>query len=372
MRPLKDHGTKWLAAPVMISSLLLAACQGSSETAPTPQEITPRPVKLHTLSSSDSTNERLFPAQVQANRQTELSFRISGQLEELTVLPGETVKQGQLLARLDSRDLKNELALREANYRFAANEQKRIAALFERKLVSQSALDQSNNNYKTTLSLYNIAKQQLEHSTLRAPFNARIASKEVENFQYIQPQQTILSLQASDTLDIRIEIPEKLLAELGSGGLNYDYQPKVFFKTQPNKAYPLSYKQHNTQADSATQSYELIYSLPAPDNTTLYPGMSATVQLNISTLAGRSANSDGFIIPLSAVLKDDGKGLYQVWRYSETNNTVEAVAVKLGRVSESGILVHGNLSTDEQLVAAGLNKLKPGMKVKPLSYERGI
>ncbi|MDG4870925.1 hypothetical protein P8631_23270, partial [Guyparkeria sp. 1SP6A2] len=72
------------------------------------------------------------------------------------------------------------------------------------------------------------------------------------------------------------------------------------------------FKEYSTQVTPGTQAYEVVFSLPQPDNVQLLPGMSAEL-----TLATLNESPQGFtaIVPISAVDKHDQTGEVTVWRY---------------------------------------------------------
>ncbi len=79
----------------------LSACGGGEPPVPPPSS---RPVKLFTVEGGRSDMIRSFPGRVDASRRAELSFRVSGQLQEILVKEGDLVEAGQVLARLDPAD----------------------------------------------------------------------------------------------------------------------------------------------------------------------------------------------------------------------------------------------------------------------------
>ena len=61
-----------------------------------------RPVKIFTVEDSGQNGTRYFPARLQAGDETQLSFKRSGQLQQLWVREGEQVKKGQTIANAGS------------------------------------------------------------------------------------------------------------------------------------------------------------------------------------------------------------------------------------------------------------------------------
>ena len=365
-----------VAATATISLSLLSACSEPVEQ----QTSVVRPVKLFEVVNQQSQNLREFPAIVAASEEASLSFRIPGELMAFPVTAAMIVEQGQLLAKLDDRDLKNEVAALQADYDLAASDFHRIQSLRDKKMVSQSDFDNASTRLKASRVKLQLARDRLSDTVLTAPFAGRIAQTLVENYQSVQAQQPVLILQDHQTLDISIQIPESILTRVQKDHVDPAYQPVVTFAGSASEnasgkkatEYKVSYKEHATRVTPGTQSYEVTFSMPAPKSFTVYPGMGATMAIDITRITGNGSSTSEFMVPLTAVLKDDSSGQYQVWVYNTETGTVTPRVVTVGRITQSGITVSTGLEEGEQIVSAGLNRLRAGMEVKPLERERGV
>src|SRR5262245_14651586 len=100
---------------IVIAALAGAVIWWRSRPAPPPPEAAApviRPARTITLGQSGDAPVRSFPGRVQSarGRRADVSFRVSGTMVELPVVANQIVSQGQLLARLDSRDFESRLA----------------------------------------------------------------------------------------------------------------------------------------------------------------------------------------------------------------------------------------------------------------------
>lgn len=331
-----------------------------------------RPVKLFKVSDSGRENLREFPATVEATEEAEISFRVPGELSEFPILPSDNVSKGQLLAKLDDRDYKNNVAVKQADYDLAASNYRRIASLRAKKVVSVADYDQANAKLKSCKVALRLARDQLQDTTLLAPFAGRIAQTLVENYQSVQAQQPILILQSSNALDVSIQVPENIISSIREEDIDHDYTPTVRFSGNPDKDYLLTYKEQDTKVTPGTQSYTVTFTLPAPQELTMYPGMGGTVTIDLSRVTRQSKALAEYIVPITAVLKSDSSGQNQAWVYDPDSGMVNPVEVTLGPVTDKGITILTGLEEGDKIVSAGLSHLKPGMEVKPLERERGL
>ena len=358
-------------SPIMlfvVFALILAGCKDEQKVVDTPPPV--RPVKLATLKAPEDSRLQSFPGKIQPNKYASLSFRVAGQLDKLPLREGVEVEEGQLLGRLDQRDALNQVKNTEANFELSKANFARIKSLHKRKLVSQSEYDTAQAQLKSTEAALSIARDNLDYTTIHAPFSGVVASMSVENFQYVTAQQEVLVLQALETLDVSIQVPEEIMARVRRENVPEDYRPLLSFPAYPGKSFPVTYKEHKSSISEGTQAYEVIFTLQQPDDLTVLPGMSAEVMLDMAILSGRRKSF--LIVPHQAVMTRDSNGKSVVWRYDANSKTMSPVEVQLGEVRKSGIEVIGTLKPGDQLAVAGLASLKEGMKVKPLRWERGM
>ncbi|WP_019615640.1 efflux RND transporter periplasmic adaptor subunit [Psychromonas ossibalaenae] len=364
-----------LSGTIFMGSLL-SGCD-SAESAAVQAE-TVRPVKLITIGDSDFQKNRIFPAELAANQQADLAFRINGELVKLDLIEGQQVKKGQLLAQLDDRDAKNNLLNAEANYDLAELDFQRKQQLLKQKLISKAEFDSARATLKSTKSALNSAQDQLKYTRLTAPFSGVVAKVESDNYQMIQAAQVVLALQGNQLLDVTIQVPESLIISLDKNKLNKQYQPQIRFVSQgPNDdTYPVRYKERSSKVSPGTQTYAVTFSFAPPKNLYVIPGMSAELLLDMSAIYRSQLSEENRgsieVLPQSAIVKSDIDGTTNVWRFNTANNRLEAVNVTLGQIRTNGIEVLSGLNKGDQIVAVGAFAVKAGMEVKPLRWERGV
>ncbi|SHH20756.1 efflux RND transporter periplasmic adaptor subunit [Ferrimonas marina] len=356
------------AATAAVALTLLAGC------AEPPADTTTvvRPVPLFTITDQATHQLRTFPARIEAREETQLSFRVPGELEQLNVLAGQAVAAGALLALLDDRDYRSELAARQADFDLADADFRRLKTLRERQVVSQADFDNAQARLSAAQVALQMAKDRLADTRLEAPYDGRIAQRLVQNHQSVQAMQPVLVMQDNVNLDVIIQVPEALLSRIQEEQVSTEYQPEVRFAAAPSQSYPVSFKELSTQITPGSQSFEVRFALTNPAQLTVLPGMAATLELDLAQLQPSTFGAGEITVPVTAVIADNTTGQDQVWVYQPDNGTVRPVAVTLGAISQDGVTVQGPLTPGDQIVSAGVASLRDGMAVKPLVRERGI
>jgi len=355
-----------LSASIYLSLLItLTACQ---EAPPEPTTAPTKLVKVITLSDEGATKYRNFPAIVEATDNALLAFRVSGQLQQLLVLPGAEVKQGDLLAKLDPTDYQLALASAQANYDLALSQFKRAEQLLSQQLVSRSGFDESKAQLQVTDAALKVAKTNLAYTELHAPFDGQVAQRFVQNFENITAQQAILTLQKNQSIDIAIQLPEDFLANINKAS---QYQPEVRFEAQKKTVFRATLKEYDTEANSATKSFKVVFSLPNPTDFNVLPGMSATVSIELNKVM--KTNIAGWRIPAEAIFGEtlNGQKNSYVWLVND-NNQVEKTLVSISGINENGFSVSSGLKYGDRIVAAGVQMLNEGDTVRIWHKERGL
>lgn len=352
------------------ASLLLTGCGQP----PAPQEQAPRLVKLFTVEDPAGQRLREFPARLKATEEAELSFRIGGQLKSLEVLQGQPVKRGQLIASIEDTDQRLRVRDRQASFDLANAQFKRIAKLLERQMISRSEYDQRKATLDSANAALSLARQELDYTRILAPFDGVVANTHVDNFQVVQAKQPVATLQSGDSLDVLFQMPENLLTNLRSREESRDYHPSVILDSLPGREFEAVYKEHSTQPDPKTLTYQVTLSMPRPEELTLLPGMSATVRVDFAQLSRIPDNR--LLVPVEAVFSADAgpASAKQVWVAREQDGALRLSArqVEVGQLTRNGIEVLSGLEPGEQIVAVGGAELEEGQAVRPWVRERGL
>jgi len=131
-------------------------------------------------------------------RTTNLSFKSAGYLKELNVDEGQFFKKGDILASLDTLELKAEKNARYAALLNAKREVNRIRKLIEQKLSSEQALDNAMTQVELTRAAYRVAYYNLEKAQIVAPFDGVVVVRNSELNELQSPQLIAFNVAASE------------------------------------------------------------------------------------------------------------------------------------------------------------------------------
>lgn len=212
---------------------------------------------------------------------------------------------------------------------------------------------------RTLRAAVQAASDQLDYTTLNAPYSGVVAARYVENFETIQSNQQILRLLDISKIEMVIHLPERAMP-------NLKYVDKIWCRFDQFKDLPLTakIKEVGTEASQTTRTYPvtLIMDQPEGDDTTILPGM-AGVAVG-STKLPEDFDKRGVEVLVGAVFTPDTEKQDYVWVVDAQAEKVERRPVTVGDITETGIVVKEGLHSGEWVVTAGVHSLVDGQQVK--------
>ena len=329
---------------------LLAAC--SEPPAP------PAPLKLvRTLTvgaggTANSGTERSYSGEVRARIETTLGFRIAGKIVERRAEVGQAVKPGQVLARLDPADTTLQATQAEAQRALAAADLARTRDLKAKNFVSAAALDARETTLKAAEAQAQLSKNQASYTTLVADRAGVVGQVLAEPGQVVGVGQAVFRMAQDGEREVAIAIPENEVS-----GFKLGQPAEVSFWSAGAAAKSLTgrLREISPVADSVTRTFAARVSLKDADP--LLPlGLTATVRFT-----GMAGSDKAQVIPLAAVFQQGDQPA--VWKVG-ADGTVNLQRIKVAALTDAGAVVSEGLSGGEQIVAAGVNLLTAGEKVR--------
>jgi RND family efflux transporter MFP subunit len=357
---------KACALPAIAVMMLLSACeQQVEERAPVV-----RPVRIMTIGEGGGGRSLSYSGQIRAGETAELGFEVPGRIIELPVIEGQQVKRGDMLARLDPADFQTSLNQAQANYRQAETTYERYKEIVEKGAVSRQELDLRKRNYEVAQAELAAAQKALDDTRLLAPFDGNIGRRLVDNFTNVQAKEGVLILQDLSSFEVIITVPEQDWSRadpnLSKEERSRLIRPVVTLSTFPDRGFPARITELATVADPVTRTFEVIAAMDNPPDTTILPGMTATVTISIPEGGTRAGEDMAVSIPANAVLGDE-QGNSTVWKIDPATMTVSRAEIQLGDLTGDRVRVIGGLRQGDRIATSGVHNLREGMQVSELT-----
>ncbi|MBB2960933.1 efflux RND transporter periplasmic adaptor subunit [Methylobacterium sp. R2-1] len=342
-----------------LAGLSLAGCS-PGETA-----VAPEPPLVQTVEVAPAVGGiARYTGVIRARTESNLGFRVGGKIFERLVDPGDHVRRGQPLMRLDRTDFT--LALNAARASVEAARAQMIKARADeersRKLVgegwtSRQTYDQNKAAADAAIAQFASAEAQASqianqagYSELQADADGVVMEVPSEPGQVVAAGQTVVRLARDGAREAEIFLPEAS-RRLATG------QASATLYAEGETTYPARLRELSATADPATRTYRARYILSGGGEDA---PLGATVTLRLKpNEASRPASVS---VPLGALF-DAGAGS-AVWRLDAATNTVDAQPVAVARLSEESAEVASGLRPGDRIVALGAHLLKAGQRVR--------
>ncbi|MFP5259306.1 MAG: efflux RND transporter periplasmic adaptor subunit [Acidobacteriota bacterium] len=310
------------------------------------------------------TERRTYPGVVVARHEVQESFRVGGRIEKRLVDVGDHVREGQVLATLDEKDLHLSVESAQAELRAAlsnkdqtANDEKRYATLLTKQVVSQSeydlkhlAADEARSRVERADSALKLAMSQLGYAKLVSSTDGVVTKTSAEAGQVVPQGQSVVTVARKGALEVLVDIPERRLQDIK------DTQAEISLWANHDARFRAVLRETSPSADPATRTYAVRYSLPDAD-AAVHLGMTATLHLSEAAAAPTAR------IPASALLNQgSGPG---VWHVNAQTGQLIFVPVTVDHYTEGDAFVRSDqLVTGDSIVTAGVQKLDQGLTVR--------
>lgn len=339
--------------------LLASGCSRPAE----PQPEVVRPVRTVTVSDGGG-KARTFSGRARAAVGMSLSFRVGGEIRELPAKIGLSVRAGDVLARLDSTDyelrvkqLEADLARAEAHLKQTRADYERTRNLYEANGASKSDLDRDRANYEAAQAqrvsaekALDLARQQLEYCTLKAPLDGSISSVPAEIHTSVGAGMTVVGLSASRAMEVEVGLPEALIRSI-----RVKDRAAVVFDTLAGITFTGVVTEVGIQASEAT-TYPVRLTLDGQDARVL-DGMVCNV-----TFEGDGA-AELIAVPGEAVAGTPD-GAHFVWVVDPDSGQVARRIVTIGSLTSAGLQIASGLAAGDVVVVRGVHLLEEGQKVR--------
>lgn len=346
----------------VVLSFFLTACDTEPQVEEKAGKVIVKPAILLTVGQDISDKFLNYPAVIQSTQSLTLAFQVGGVLKEVMVIEAESIKKGQILAKLDQRDYIAQLNSVEAQFKNAEAEYQRAERLIEEQAISRSLLEQRKSQFDVTRAQLDSAQKALDDTVLRSPFPGSVATVSIEVSQNVQPGEAAITVLGVGGLEASVNIPSYIVAQAKRNDEQKD-AAYVILDADQNIRIPARFKSVALEADAASQTFQVNFAFESPENLIVLPGMNAMVWFRNPNRS--QAGTKGISIPLTSITSDQNEKF--VWVVDPDSMTVSRRLV----VIQSGIGSHLNvlsgLQAGETIVAAGVSYLSEGLKVRAWS-----
>jgi membrane fusion protein, multidrug efflux system len=285
-----------------------------------------------------------------------VSADLPGTVDRIAFDSGKTVREGEVLALLDTRQEQAQLAAAEAQRELARLNFDRMQGLLNERVISQAEFDRATAEHRQMDARVGEIRAGIERKTIRAPFSGVLGLRQVNLGQYLSGGDQLVSLQSLNPIYVNFGVPQQSTAQMRIGRS---------VRITSDDASPASLAGRVTALDSivdpSTRNVQVQATFANPDGK-LRPGMfvqtevvlgasAAVVSLPASSISYAPYGDSVYVV---ADLKDP-KG--------QTYRGVRQQFVTLGRTRGDQIAVLSGVKAGDEVVTSGVFKLRNGAAV---------
>jgi len=356
----KSRTNYFLAGLLMVS--LVWGCGTPEEEKTTDTGVIEVEVEQATLNRSY--NELTFPGTIASDDPVTLSTKVMGEITMLSVEPGDRIRAGETVIRVDNENLlaqrrQVQAKLNEATASLANAEKdlERFTMLFEQESATQKELDDITTRYEAAKAGVNALQfrldeleNMLKYTELKAPFDGYVTKKMINKGDMASPGQPLLNLEKEQGLKAVLTVPEQDVDLFGVGD-----SVRIAVEAAGASSLPGLVKTVNRSAESTSRQFLVEIDAPALDEyDRIRSGMFANVLVRVP-------QEKQILIPAEALLlRGQLTGVFTVTENSE----LVLRWIQTGKKTDSRVEVLTGLSEGEQYVTAIDGRLREGQKVR--------
>lgn len=290
---------------------------------------------------------------IEAINGIEVANEVPGVVERINFESGDTVKQGDVLIRLDAAIDEAALRTRRAEAQLAEQEFKRVSDLLPKRAVSQSQYDEAKANFDAARARVNESEAQLSKKVIRAPFDGKLGLRLIDQGEYIGTGTPIVEINMLNPIYVDYTLSEKDLARVDRG---FDVVATV--AAVPERTFKGKVSAINTSVNPETRTVRIRATLDNEDNL-LRPGMFATIATR------QPEDREVITVPRTAISYNTyGDFVFVVEENDDGDLIVNRRTVQTGDTQDGRVAISDGLEEGEQVVSKGLLRLRAEQKVE--------
>lgn len=287
--------------------------------------------------------------------------KVAGYLKTMKVDKGDHVRQGQLLAVLESSELDHQVASARATYNLAMITDRRNRALLHSGVIARQAADESHASMQEDKAALDQLIATQDYKQIRAPFDGIVTARYVDPGALI-PQSTAPSAANVPILGLATLAPVRIYADLPQSVAPFlrDGDPSTITVTEyPGRIFEGSVTRHPEALASATRTMLAEVDLPNDDHA-LLPGMYAKVNFRVSAPEGPP------LVPDDALIFRDGRPYVPIVR----DNRLKLNDVDLGYDDGINVEITRGVAADDVVAINVGQAARDGEPVRPMTAEQ--
>jgi len=293
---------------------------------------------------------------IAAVRGVTVSADLPGVVDRIAFESSQAVRDGDVLAVLDTRQERAQLAAAEAQRDLARINFERMQGLLNERVVSQAEFDRAKADERQTDARVGEVHAAIERKTIKAPFSGVLGIRKVNLGQYLSGGDALVTLQSLNPIYVNFGVPQQALAQIKTGR-----RVRVTVEDLGGPEFTGPITAIDSVVDESTRNVQAQATLANPAGK-LRPGMFVQTAVGVGSAAAVVS------LPASAIQHAPfGDSVFVVGDLKDpkghTYRGVRQQFVKLGGSRGDQIAITSGLKPGDEVVTSGVFKLRNGAAV---------
>lgn len=286
-----------------------------------------------------------------------VSADLPGTVERIAFDAGRSVREGEVLALLDTRQEQAQLAAAEAQKELARLSFDRMQGLLNENVVSRAEFDRATADLRQTDARVGEIRATIDRKTIRAPFSGILGIRRVNLGQYLSAGDALVTLQSLNPIYVNFGVPQQSMAQVRAGRT-----VRVTVNDLGGVEFTGRVTAIDSVVDESTRNVQAQATLANPDGR-LRPGMFVQAEVVVGATATRVS------LPASAIsYAPFGDSVFVVTELQDPSGKkyrgVRQQFVKVGGARGDQISILSGVKPGDEVVTSGVFKLRNGAAVQ--------
>jgi membrane fusion protein, multidrug efflux system len=309
----------------------------------------PTNVEIELVKRGSVSRTSVIAGMLEPIRTVGVNAQLSGILLSLKVEEGHRVRQGDVLAEIDARELEAQARSAEAALKFAQSTVERSEQLFKQQIITMAELERDRAAFESAKASNEQLKTRLGYARVTAPISGIITEKRIEAGDIVSSSTRLFSVADVSTLVTRIQVSELEVSTLRAGDmvpLSVDALGGQKVDGRIRRIFP--------SADSATRLVPVEVALSGSQLAGLRPGYTVRATLALDK------RDDALLVPSRAVSGPAGaRAVYLV-----RGGVVERRAVRIGSDMAGLSEILEGVAEGDSVIVSGTSMIREGAKTR--------
>ena len=330
----------------------VGACSSGHRDAEVPADDATIPVRVQPLATTDTAGTVMATGTFTTDDETALAFRSGGIIQQLRVKEGQSFRKGQLLATVESAEIKTALEQAQLGLEKAERDYRRAEQLYADSVATLEQMENAKTAFDAAKQDVDRVSYQVGHTAITAPFDGYVLQRPANVGQVVGPGTPVLVVasraQGGWLLKVGVSDRQWSAIQVGNGAT-------VTTDALPGAALAAEVVRKSEGIDPQSGVFNVYLKLSDAPASSLASGLFGRATIRLAQASGV------WLIPYEALMDGDGGRAYVF--ITVDGQTARRVAVEVSDIQQDHVVVTAGLEEGGSLIVSGSPYLRDGSSI---------